>query len=132
MYKSNNQNAINALRGLNIWIPGDPVTDREEAFGFWAEVFQWEAKATTSRQRTHRGLLAKQLVGNLNCGYRPKSGVCLNKPYYEENKALAWRFFRTVQSRIEQSGGTWCWSKGPHTALSWETPQTEDSADNIT
>ena len=135
MYESYNGDAIDAIRSLGIWIPGDPITDREEAFAFWAEVFGWKAKATTSRQRTDRGLLAEELVANLSCGYQPKFGICLNKPYYQEKRALAYRFFRTVQSRIEESGGTWCWSKGPHKVLSWETPQTpqtEDSADNIT
>lgn len=134
MYESNNANAIDAIRSLGIWIPGDPITDREEAFSFWAEVFGWKAKATTARQRHDRMARAERLVANLDCSYQPKFGVFLNKPYYKQNEALAYRFFRTVEFRIEESGGTWCWSKGAHTALSWQTPQTpqtEDSADNI-
>ena len=116
-----NNRAINALRSLGIWIPGDPVVNKESALRFWGEVFGWEAEATTREEKLQRLAYVKNLVANLDWSSKPEFRVFLETEYYWKNKAVVNRFWRIVEYEIEEKGLSWYWvqTERKHKGLCW-------------
>lgn len=116
-----NNRAINALRTLGIWIPGDPVTDKEKAFSFWAEVFGWETKAPTLKVKVQRFKNVQKLVEELDWSSKPEFRVYTKGEYYYSNLELVKRFWVIVEHEIEAKGLSWYWvrTERNHKGLCW-------------
>ena len=120
MFMYNNR-AITVLRDLGIWIPGYPVTDKEAAFCFWAEVFGWEAEATTKGEKLHRLAHVENLVANLDWSTHPEFRIYIKGEYYSSNRDLVKRFWRIVEQRVELKDLLWYWvqTERKHKGLCW-------------
>ena len=116
-----NNRAINALRSLGIWIPGDPVVNKEGAFSFWAEVFGWEAEATSRKEKLQRFNSVKKLVEELDWSSKPEFRVFTKGEYYYSNLELVKRFWVIVEHEIEAKGLSWYWvrTERNHKGLCW-------------
>ena len=127
----------NALRDLNLWLPGDSKPQSataENTLKTFTTIFDWEG----GRAGTHEGQQERikeicNLLDNLRYSAVPNDRMYLEKRYYSNNKKIAFTFFREMQSLVEAKGWVWkmvCTTRG-HKGFWWgpkATPQQEGDA----
>ena len=118
-----NNRAINAVRSLGVWIPGDPVINKEAALSFWGEVFGWEAEATSRHEKVGRLNVVQELCSNLDWSSKPEFRLYIRGEYYFSNKKLVHRFWRVFEQEVEAQGLLWYWvqTERRHKGLCWGT-----------
>lgn len=112
-----------SMTELGVWMPSYLLTSESrqlqqeippnEAFGFWAEIFNWRNPANSPQVKGQRLNKVKELCSNLR---RPAIWIDdveyievieLERSWYNNNTEIAFQFFRQLQMRVEQRGARW-------------------------
>lgn len=106
-YKMLDNPAINHLREVGVWFPGDPkliqgdekaLARFEGALQFWGPVFGWVGRATDEDTVKTRMEQARGLSESLWFDLNPEFRVYLQRGYYHQNKEKARQFYQQIQS----------------------------------
>lgn len=105
--------AVNALRSLGIWIPGDRILGPNHAklaFTFWGTVFGWESTTTDIKVKQERRDQVLSMLKELDWSHYPAFRIYFSTRYYysnDENKGRIRRFFQSLEDRVNSLGMKW-------------------------
>lgn len=101
-----NNPAINAIRSIGIWIPGDRILGPNHAklaFQFWSNVFGWDSTTTDIKVKQERRDQVLAMLQELDWSRYPAFRIFFSRGYYyssKETQKRIRRFFQALEDRV--------------------------------